>query len=130
MLLANELNCTLESVPPSTEPGRKRTWKDPEPLDPALITVPICTLMLGATGSTLVGLPVTGSYQITSSSAQVCPKAVPLVVMPRTTPKAVTRPKSLSAKDSVATPIMSFTFVIPAIVGAKVITPLAPTVPV
>jgi hypothetical protein len=69
-------------------------------------------------------------YQITSSSAQVSPKALPLVVMPRTVPKAVTLPKALRAKFSVATPTIALESVIPTIVGAKVITPLAPTVPV
>ena len=52
------------------------------------------------------------------------------IVMPRTTPNTVARPKPLSARDSVATPIIALTSVMPAIVGANLITPLAPTTPV
>ena len=55
--LANAPNCTLLSVPPSTEPGTMRMCIDPEPPDAALITSPMYDFWFGADGLFFVMLP-------------------------------------------------------------------------
>ena len=47
-------NCTLLSVPPSTEPGTMRMCIEPEPPDPAFVTSPMYVFWLGADGLVLV----------------------------------------------------------------------------